>query len=434
MGKKDFADGTAMPNETVSDEIVPDKTVAGKTADKVVGDEKIVEGKTKFTFGEKNGYTEEQVIELLKNNPENYRLYTRLNGGWKKRFMDYMTARKTLPLTYDPFFKRIFNPEIHNDRLSDLISSIIGIKVRVVRILPVEDVLLKGDSLLIMDILVELADGSLANVEVQKIPYKFPAERVSCYSADLVLRQYNRVKSGQNAHTSAVVSYDTGQDELLDSYNFSYSDLKTVYTIVIFEKSPEIMKRKEYRDKYIHHGKTVFDTGLPMKMLQEYYLIGLDVFKKSTYPKTRCNLTAWLSLLATEDMSEVDALIEEYPWLEEIYREMAEYMYRPEEVLNMFSEALSILDSNTVRLMIDEMNEKLAEQGEQLAEQKEQLAEKDGQLAEKDGQLAEKDGQLAEKDGQLAEKDGQLAEKNEKLAEQDKLILELKRQLAGLKG
>jgi hypothetical protein len=297
--------------------------------------------------------------------------------------------------------------------------------VRVVRILPVEDVLLKGDSLLIMDILVELEDGSLANVEVQKIPYKFPAERVSCYSADLVLRQYNRVKSGvdrnidfgqlgdiqmsngrEHNYAEPVGSYDTGQDELLDSYNFSYSDLKTVYTIVIFEKSPEIMKRKEYKDKYIHHGKTVFDTGLPMKMLQEYYLIGLDVFKKSTYPKTRCNLTAWLSLLATEDMSEVDALIEEYPWMEEIYREMAEYMYRPEEVLNMFSEALSILDSNTVRLMIDEMNEKLAEQGEQLAEQGEQLAEQKERLEEKD----------------------------EKLAEQDKLILELKRQLAELKG
>jgi septal ring factor EnvC (AmiA/AmiB activator) len=162
-------------------------------------------------------------------------------------------------------------------------------------------------------------------------------------------------------------------------------------------------------------------------MLQEYYLIGLDVFKKSTYPKTRCNLTAWLSLLATEDMSEVEALIEEYPWLEEIYREMAEYMYRPEEVLNMFSEALSILDSNTVRLMIDEMNEKLAEQGEKLAEQGEKLAEQGEKLAEQGEKLAEQGEQLAEQKERLAEKDGQLAEK-------DKRILELERQLAELKG
>jgi hypothetical protein len=210
--------------------------------------------------------------------------------------------------------------------------------VRVVRILPVEDVQLKGDSLLIMDILVELEDGSLANVEVQKIPYNFPAERVSCYSADLVLRQYNRVKSGinrvcynrqlNNGYTlggnldgrNDADIYDGEQAELLASYNFSYSDLKTVYTIVIYEKSPEVMRRNEYKEKYIHHGKTTFDTGLPLKMLQEYYLIGLDVFKQSKYPKIRSNLTAWMSLLATEDMSEVDALIEEYPWLEESRR------------------------------------------------------------------------------------------------------------------
>jgi hypothetical protein len=59
---------------------------------------------------------------------------------------------------------------------------------------------------------------------------------------------------------------------------------------------------------------------------------------------------------------------------------MAEYMYKPEEVLNMFSEALRILDSNTVRLMIDEMSEELEEQKEQLAEKDEKLAEKDEEI------------------------------------------------------
>jgi hypothetical protein len=107
MDKKHFTDGTEMPNKTIldetalckksSDKTILDKTVADKVTDKVVGDEKIVEGKTKFAFGEKNGYTEEQVIELLRDNPENYRLYTRLNGGWKKRFMDYMICRRRDP-------------------------------------------------------------------------------------------------------------------------------------------------------------------------------------------------------------------------------------------------------------------------------------------------------------------------------------------------
>ena len=45
--------------------------------------------------------------------------------------------------------------------------------------------------MIIMDMVVLMADGSIANIEIQKISYDFPAERISCYSADLVLRQYN---------------------------------------------------------------------------------------------------------------------------------------------------------------------------------------------------------------------------------------------------
>lgn len=37
-------------------------------------------------------------------------------------------------------------------------------------------------------------DGSIANVEVQKIGYLFPGERSACYSADMLLRQYKRVR------------------------------------------------------------------------------------------------------------------------------------------------------------------------------------------------------------------------------------------------
>ncbi|MCI8382371.1 MAG: hypothetical protein HFI07_11375 [Lachnospiraceae bacterium] len=49
-------------------------------------------------------------------------------------------------------------------------------------------------SLLITDIVVELEDGSIANVEMQKIGYLFPGQRCACYSADLLLRQYKRVR------------------------------------------------------------------------------------------------------------------------------------------------------------------------------------------------------------------------------------------------
>lgn len=55
---------------------------------------------------------------------------------------------------------------------------------------------------------------------------------------------------------------------------------------------------------------------MELDLLQEYCLIALDVFRKTPYSKDRSEQTAWLSLLATEDVEEAGKLIQEYPWLE----------------------------------------------------------------------------------------------------------------------
>ncbi len=125
---------------------------------------------------------------------------------------------------------------------------------------------------------------------------------------------------------------------------------------------------------YIHYGKTTFDTGLKLELLQEYCLIALDEFRKYPYPKDRSEQTAWLSLLATEDIREAEKLIEEYPWLEEIYREAAALRRDPEEVLDMYSEALWILDRNTVRYMIEEQKKEIDEKKKEI-EEKEKVIE-----------------------------------------------------------
>ena len=109
-------------------------------------------------------------------------------------------------------------------------------------------------------------------------------------------------------------------------------------------------------------------------MLQEFYLVALDVFRKNPYPKDRSEQTAWLSLLATEDIREAEKLIEEYPWLEEIYREAAALRRDPEEVLDMYSEALRILDRNTVRYMIEEQKKEIDEKKKEI-EEKEKVIE-----------------------------------------------------------
>ena len=316
-------------------------------------------------------YTNVNDLEEAMKQKHLYADYALLDETWKKRFDDYMTGKKTMPLTYDPFFKCMFHPDRHPDWLSHLLSAIIGEPVTVESVLPSENTAISVDSLLIMDIVVRLSDGSLANVEIQKIPYMFTAERISCYSSDLLMREYSRLKKDKN---------------------FKYSDMKKVYTIVLYEKTEGDFKDPMLHGAYIHHGKTRFDTSLKLNLLQEYFLIALDVFDQNGYtddkdsdaleteliathnniPETGLvtndlsmdNLEGWLSILTAETMADVERVIRRYPWSEPIFREMSAYVNNPEEVILMFSEALKIADRNTVKYMIEELQDKATHEAE----------------------------------------------------------------------
>ena len=61
---------------------------------------------------------------------------------------------------------------------------------------------------------------------------------------------------------------------------------------------------------------------------------------------------------------------------------MAEYMRRPEEVLNMFSEALKILDHNTVQYMIEEQQKELMQKDELLKERDAEIEQLRAEVAE----------------------------------------------------
>lgn len=75
---------------------------------------------------------------------------------------------------YDSFFKEIMNPENVPERLNEFLSLLLGQKVRIESVLPNDSSRIADESsLLIMDILVRLEDGSLCNVEVQKIGIAF---------------------------------------------------------------------------------------------------------------------------------------------------------------------------------------------------------------------------------------------------------------------
>jgi hypothetical protein len=222
-------------------------------------------------------------------------------------------------------------------------------------------------SLLIMDILVELEDSNLANIECQKIGYKFPGQRAACYSADLLLRQYKRVR-GEKGEA------------------FCYKDIKKVYTIVLFEKSTDNFH--ELPDDYIHYAKPTVDTGLEMELLQEYVFIPLDIFRETLYNKGIATpLDAWLAFLSVDDPEWIEKLILQYPEFIPLYEEVYAICKNVERVMGIFSEELKILDKNTVQLMIDEMQDEIDGMKDKMDGMKTLLGQKDEALMQKDEEI-----------------------------------------------
>jgi len=320
--------------------------------------------------------TEAEVLLELREIPGAYRLFQGWNEELKDRFMAFCMGKKTLPVLYDTVFKKLMNPDTHPERLEDCISCLLKQKVTIQTVLPTEDILMDGESTMVLDILVKLEDGAYVLVEIQKIPYYFPAERASCYSADVLLRQYSRLKTEKGKA-------------------FSYKDLRKVYTIIFYEKSIEAFK--EYSEVFAHHARMVCDSGLELNFLQEFYLVALDVFKKSEYSRHRDpeeHLAGWLSFFCTENVEDVETLCRNYPWLSELYAEMAQFGRKPEELMTMFSEMLREMDRNTIRYMVDDLKEKVEIRDAALVEKDKVIAEKNEVIAEKDEALAKAEDEI----------------------------------------
>lgn len=363
--------------------------------------------------------TKNEILRQLENDAERKELYERLPEEWEEKFLDFCTGMKGIPLLYDPFFKKIFDPEIRPERLSRLLSLILGFNLKVRRVLPNEGMrILEEGSLLIMDVVVEMEDGSIANVEIQKIPYRFPGERAACYSADLLLRQYSRVKNEKGKV-------------------FSYRDIKKVYTIVILESSSSPFHI--FPDTYMHRSQQRFDSGLEVELLQEYVFIALDRFREIKQNKIEDELDAWMHLLSSDNLGVLLRIAKIYPYFREIYNEIEAFRQDIGGVLCMFSEALKILDKNTVQLMIDEMKEEierkdnnLEEQGNELKRMSIELRKRDVAIKDQATELEKKATELREKDVEIKDQAAELAAQTAQINWQQKRIKELEEQLRSI--
>lgn len=356
--------------------------------------------------------TRKEVLEEIYSDNEVRRHFESFSESLKEELITFCMGNRGLKITYDPFFKFIFSPIIHPERLSELLSLIFGEEVEVVEVLPNESSrITESGTLLITDIVVRLRDGSYANVEIQKIGYKFPGQRCASYSSDLLQRQLIRAKNAAKR----------------ERRSFSYGDLKKVYTIVLIEESPAIYW--QHPNVYIHRGKQRFDTGLELDLLQEFIIIPLDVFRKIEHNEIS-KLEAWLYFIGSDSPKDICRIVEAYPEFKELYNEMIGLRYDLKELSSMFDYYRKILkefDEGTIQYMVEEQKKELEEIGKQLQERQEQLQQSQEQLQQSQEQLQESQEQLQESQEQLQESQKKIEEKEQEIVLLKAKIEQLKR-------
>ncbi len=343
--------------------------------------------------------TEGEVLKELRENKRLWETFCGWEEKYQKEYLDICTGVKGVKLLYDTYFKAIMNPDTRPERLNDFLSEILGKKIKILKVLPNESAKIAAESsLLIMDIVVQFEDGSIANVEVQKVGYLFSGQRSACYSSDLLLRQYKRVR------------LELGK-------SFTYKEIKKVYTMVLFEKSNAAFT-KFSKEQYIHRFEQKSDTGVEMDLLQEYTFICLDIFNNTIHNEGRkieSRLEEWLVFLSQDDPDMIINLLNCNPEFKKIYEEVYTICLNMERMMSMFSKELEILDRNTVKLMVDEMIEEYTKMTEEHAKKMEALDEVGRQMEAKQEKLKADEEKLKADGEKLKADEEKLKVRKEKL-------------------
>ncbi len=343
---------------------------------------------------------------LLDTDPEVKAAFERLSEQGQKEMLAISDEIRVPNLLSDTIFKAIFDPDVKDSLLSDFISCILGRKVKVLHSLKNEglrhSIYSKG---IVLDIVVQFEDGSIANVEIQRSGIKLSPKRAACYSADIVTRQY-AITQGQ---AKSEIDYDI---------------IQPVYTIIIFEESPREFKETK---KYKHFFQQKSDTGVELELLQYYAYICLDVFKAEK-PRVGKKIDTWLEFLTIQDTDKMEAFLKKNKSFQTVYDRVILMSKDREGLMNMITDMLANED---IVGSINRTNESI------IKRQRRELAEKDKILKEKEKTLKDKERTLKENEKahqrELQKKEKTLKTYREELQEKDALIRELQQQLAAKK-
>ena len=148
--------------------------------------------------------------------------------------------------------------------------------------------------------------------------------------------------------------------------------LASGYTVVLIDKSSGDFH--DFQEVYKHNFQQQSDTGLKMNLLQKYVFIPLDLFRSNVQNKgVKNKMDAWLAFLSMDDPDMIIQLITEYPEFKVMYQQAYEICRNVEALMGIFSEELRIMDRNTVKYMVDQMQEEIDSQKQKINNQKQEI-------------------------------------------------------------
>ena len=320
--------------------------------------------------------TKEEALQKLKSDRISYNSFLEFPDGFQDELLDFIMGKRSLYATYDVFFKHILSPINHPNRLEDFISATLGMSVEILDVLPNEGyTVTERGALIIMDIIIRTSDGSIINVEMQKIGHSFPGQRAECYIADSIIRQYKYAKEKNPDH-------------------FSYSKIRPSYLIILMEDSP--IEFRKASPNYIHIRKVSYNTGIKLPSLENIHYISLDTFNKVMQNKDiESELDAWLTFFSCTDPVRISRLIKRYPKFTSMYQDISRLRLDMKGLINMLSSSLAEADYYNELYMIREMKKEKDVLEAEIANTRAEIADAKAEIADAKAEIADKDAEIA---------------------------------------
>ena len=95
-------------------------------------------------------------------------------------------------------------------------------------------------------------------------------------------------------------------------------------------------------------------------------------------------------------MERIRKVLEAYPEFGEIYCQVFQFRRKVEELMGMYSDALRILDANTVKYMIEQQREEIEQQREEIEQKDKELDSIKREMSQKDRKIRQLEEMLAQ--------------------------------------